>query len=151
MQWNAFFARLDRERDLCGLTDQSLSLAAGLSKDGIRNWRRTVAKNPDGGPNLTSVIKVAATLNVNVAYLLGETDLRSPNNMIKSDALAWRRSEPIDAPFSWENIGFESVRENHARILIGSDCKFLQVMSRVEKSGLPILIAKIDEFSLKLK
>ena len=151
VDWKIFFDRLARERDLCGLTDQSLSTAAGLSKDGIRNWRRTVARNPNGGPNLTSVMKVANALNVHVAYLIGETDLPNSDKLVKSDVIAWRRNTPIDAPFSWHDISFESIREDNARILVGSDHERLQVLAKVEKSGIGTLLEKIEEASKRLR
>lgn len=54
-----------------GLSEQALSKEAGLSKDGIRNWRRRFqAGDESAGANVTSISKVAAALGVSELWLL---------------------------------------------------------------------------------
>lgn len=65
--------RIDEQAKVLGLSDRSVSLNAGLSSDGIRNWKR----RSDGrsGMNMKSLEKVARTLNVSLNWLLyGDDD-----------------------------------------------------------------------------
>lgn len=53
------------------MSEQALALEAGLSKDGIRNWRRRhEAGDENAGANVTSISKVANALKVSELWLL---------------------------------------------------------------------------------
>lgn len=54
-----------------GLTDNSLSLAAGLSRDGIRNWRRRLENGEEAaGATVTALAGVARALGVSETWLI---------------------------------------------------------------------------------
>lgn len=55
-------------------SDRSLSMAAGLSADGIRNWRRRVEKGLDSGANGRSLALVASALGVSSQWLIEGVD-----------------------------------------------------------------------------
>lgn len=62
-------------------TDRAISLAAGLSADTIRNWRRAVKDGrTSAGAAVHSVKRLAQYLNVPEAWLLGEGDPEEPNS-----------------------------------------------------------------------
>ena len=146
MDWDIFFERLDRLRDTRGYSDQSLSLQAGLSRDGIRNWRRKVKKDPEGGPNLASVQKVADTLDVDVAYLIGESSLHRLPTPFGNPALAYSRQWAVDAPIEWSHddmLYIENFRESEANIMVGASKDFVQVVAKVTKSGFDTLQEKL--------
>ncbi|MFD2175650.1 S24 family peptidase [Rhodobacter lacus] len=73
-------ARIAMKANEMGLSEAGLSKAAGMSKDGIRNWRRRFdAGDETAGANVSSVSKVATALGVSELWLLhGIEDEASP-------------------------------------------------------------------------
>ncbi|MGR3823839.1 MAG: XRE family transcriptional regulator [Salipiger marinus] len=64
-------ARITARRQELNLSEQALAVQAGMSKDGIRNWRRRhEAGEENAGANVSSISKVAATLGVSELWLL---------------------------------------------------------------------------------
>lgn len=59
----------DRSAQL-GLTDNALSLRAGLSRDGIRNWRRRTEGGEEAGATVTALAGVASALGVSETWLI---------------------------------------------------------------------------------
>jgi transcriptional regulator with XRE-family HTH domain len=71
MDMGQILQRIQRRGKEIGLSEQALSREAGLSKDGIRNWRRRFeAGDESAGANVTSISKVAAALGVTELWLL---------------------------------------------------------------------------------
>lgn len=67
-------ARIDqRIRDL-NTTDRAISVRAGMSPDGIRNWRRRADADPGAGANVQSLVKIAHELGVSMAWLTTGTE-----------------------------------------------------------------------------
>ncbi|WP_076625333.1 MULTISPECIES: S24 family peptidase [Salipiger] len=63
--------RITARREELKLSEQALAVQAGLSKDGIRNWRRRhEAGEENAGANVSSISKVAAALRVSELWLL---------------------------------------------------------------------------------
>ncbi|WP_353475538.1 S24 family peptidase [Salipiger sp. H15] len=71
MDMGEILSRISAKSKEKGLSEQGLAKAAGLSKDGIRNWRRRhEAGEENAGANVSSISKVAATLGVSELWLL---------------------------------------------------------------------------------
>lgn len=79
MDMGSILKRLSARREELGLSEQALSLKAGMSKDGLRNWRRRFEKGDEtAGANVGSISKVASVLGVTELWLLHglDTDTR---------------------------------------------------------------------------
>lgn len=63
-------ARIEKRLKMLGLSAQAASVAAGLSKDAIRNWQR----KPETMPVTRSLMALAPVLETSVEWLLGEID-----------------------------------------------------------------------------
>lgn len=62
--------RIDRRLKALGLSSTAASLAAGLSGDAIRNWRRRMARGEvDAGMSIRSLEKLAVVLKTTVHWL----------------------------------------------------------------------------------
>lgn len=69
-----FVERIEERLIALGISAQAACLAAGLSKDAIRNWQR----NPHIQPNLRSIVALAEVLGVTVQWILsGEESVSS--------------------------------------------------------------------------
>lgn len=66
--------RIERKLKDVGLSASAASLAAGLSKDAIRNIRRSKLQGIDAGVNIRTVEALAPVLKTSKAWLLGEDD-----------------------------------------------------------------------------
>lgn len=91
--------RIERRRKQLGLSEQALSVKAGLSKDGIRNWRRRLNNGDESaGANATSISKVAAALDVSEIWLMhGIGDDSAPTVTIAGRVGAGARVPVFDA------------------------------------------------------
>lgn len=71
MDMGEILSRIAVRSKALGLSEQGLSKAAGMSKDGIRNWRRRYEDGQDAaGANVSSISKVATALGVSELWLL---------------------------------------------------------------------------------
>lgn len=71
MSMKEILERISERSSALGLTDNSLSLKAGLSRDGIRNWRRRIERGEDAaGATITALSGVASALGVSETWLL---------------------------------------------------------------------------------
>jgi len=83
MDMGKILARITVRREQMKLSEQALSKDAGLSKDGIRNWRRRFeAGDESAGANITSIAKVAAALGVSELWLLYGEPEPAPHHTI---------------------------------------------------------------------
>lgn len=63
--------RITERSSALGLSDNALSLRAGLSRDGIRNWRRRIENGEDAaGATVTALAGVAQVLGVSETWLI---------------------------------------------------------------------------------
>lgn len=62
--------RIEQRLNQLELSAQGASVAAGLSKDAIRNWQR----HPENMPSARSLIALAPVLKTSVKWLIGESD-----------------------------------------------------------------------------
>lgn len=69
MEMKEILARIDSCKAHFGISDRQLSLSAGLSAEGIRNWRRRVANGDNPGANMRSLEAVAQVLGVSPEWL----------------------------------------------------------------------------------
>ncbi|WP_260103270.1 XRE family transcriptional regulator [Phaeobacter inhibens] len=71
MDMGEILARITERRERLKLSEQALAVQSGMSKDGIRNWRRRhEAGDENAGANVSSISKVATTLGVSELWLL---------------------------------------------------------------------------------
>lgn len=61
-----------------GVSLTALSLQSGMSKDGIRNWKRRLKSEASFGVSHTNLKGVADALGVSIEWLTGELDLIEP-------------------------------------------------------------------------
>lgn len=62
--------RIDHRLEIIGLSATAASEAAGLSRDGIRNWKRRLARGEDkAGMNIRSLEQLAVILQTSVHWL----------------------------------------------------------------------------------
>lgn len=66
--------RIEKKLQETGLSASAASLAAGLSKDAIRNIRRAKLQGIDAGVNVRTIEALAPVLKTSKAWLLGEND-----------------------------------------------------------------------------
>ena len=66
--------RIEKRLKDVGISASAASLAAGLSKDAIRNIRRAKLQGIDAGVNIRTVEALAPVLKTSKAWLLGEND-----------------------------------------------------------------------------
>ena len=88
-------SRLDAALERAEMSDAAASLAAGLSKDFIRNIRRNEARNA----KVAGLSALATALEVSVGYLLGETpgdDIQRPEVPVVGIVGAGATFFPID-------------------------------------------------------
>ena len=80
MDMGKILERISIRRKEMGISEQALALQSGMSKDGVRNWRRRYeAGDENAGANVGSISKVAATLGVSELWLLyGIGDVKHP-------------------------------------------------------------------------
>ncbi len=101
MDMGDVLARIASRAKELGLTEQGLSKAAGMSKDGIRNWRRRLeAGDETAGANVSSISKVAAALGVSEIWLLHgieETRQAGPAIAVAGKAGAGAEVDLVDA------------------------------------------------------
>lgn len=72
MKLSNILANIDRLSAEKNISDRSLSLAAGMSSSGIRNWRRRLETEGErAGVNAESLLRVAQALGVSVQDILG--------------------------------------------------------------------------------
>ncbi|MBL3587425.1 phage repressor protein [Rhodovulum sulfidophilum] len=63
--------RITQQREKLGISEGALSLQAGLSRDGIRNWRRRLEKGEDAaGATISALAGVARALSVSETWLI---------------------------------------------------------------------------------
>jgi lambda repressor-like predicted transcriptional regulator len=80
MDFKAILARIEAKIAEQGTTARAVSLQAGLSSDGIRNWQRAFRANGAiSGMNARSISAVAAALNVSTEWLLSGTTADAPS------------------------------------------------------------------------
>ena len=81
MDMGKILERISIRRKEMGISEQALALQSGMSKDGVRNWRRRYeAGDENAGANVGSISKVAATLGVSELWLLyGIGDVKHPS------------------------------------------------------------------------
>ncbi len=71
MDMGEILSRITERREELKLSEQALSVQSGMSKDGIRNWRRRYdAGDENAGANVSSISKVATALGVSELWLL---------------------------------------------------------------------------------
>lgn len=71
MDMGEILARITKRREELNLSEQALAVQAGMSKDGIRNWRRRLESGDENaGANVSSVSKIATALDVSELWLL---------------------------------------------------------------------------------
>ncbi|WP_210402028.1 helix-turn-helix transcriptional regulator [Thioclava sp. F36-6] len=76
MKMSDILARIDARREELGLSENALSLEAGLSRDAIRNWRRRVEKGDQkAGLTVTALAGISRRLGVSETWLLHGTNL----------------------------------------------------------------------------
>lgn len=92
MDMGDVLARIAKRANELGLSEAGLSKAAGLSKDGIRNWRRRFEAGDEvAGANVSSISKVATALGVSELWLLhGIEDAQSIRPVVSTIAVAGR-------------------------------------------------------------
>jgi lambda repressor-like predicted transcriptional regulator len=81
MDFRAILARIEAKIAEQGTTARAVSLQAGLSSDGIRNWQRALRSTGTiSGMNARSIASVAAALNVTTEWLMagGSTEAAPP-------------------------------------------------------------------------
>jgi len=66
----AILDRIDQRLQFLKMSRQAACLKAGLSRDAIRNWERALARDPNAKPNVASIEKLAAILQVSVNWIL---------------------------------------------------------------------------------
>ena len=146
MDWDSFFSRLDELKDERGMTDTALSVAAGLSKDGIRNWRRNASKRPNSHPSMSSLTRVANYLGVSVDYLTeGEPGLLQTGFAEKFDfAESYKPLPTMPATPSASNLAEENTPEDPNNLRITVVGNTVEIVARLDKEGLEQLRYKID-------
>ena len=66
------------------ISENALSQRAGLSRDGIRNWRRRVERGEEAaGATVNALAGVAAVLGVSETWLIKDLDESLTNNHVK--------------------------------------------------------------------
>lgn len=68
-------------------TDRAISIRAGMSADGIRNWKRRAESDPKAGANAQSLAKVASALDVSISWLT--TGSENASDGFSEQAEAW--------------------------------------------------------------
>jgi len=71
MKESLFFERLKSTRKEKGISQQELSRMLGVSRSAVSSWE--IGNNE---PEMKTLRKIAEVLNVSVAYLLGETEIK---------------------------------------------------------------------------
>lgn len=88
MDIKGILARIDERLDALNLSARALSLNAGLSADGIRNWKRRAEDGQAGaGMNMSSLTKIAKALQVSQSWLL--TGSEDPSNGFADEAASF--------------------------------------------------------------
>jgi phage repressor protein C with HTH and peptisase S24 domain len=84
MDMTAILGRIDLMREALKISDRKLSMAAGLSSEGIRNWRRRLETGDEtAGANMRSLERIAGALGVSTAWLIeGTEDLGVPSDHV---------------------------------------------------------------------
>ena len=77
INWNSmvFADRLVKKRNDTGFTQESLAEKTGISAESIQKWE---SGNRANGPHTSNLLKLAAVLNVNIAWLAD--DMRIPRS-----------------------------------------------------------------------
>ena len=70
MDMKAILDRITYCREQMGMSERSVSIAAGMSADGVRNWRRRMEKGEEPGANLRSLEQMAQVLGVSRDWLV---------------------------------------------------------------------------------
>ncbi|WP_254658821.1 S24 family peptidase [Ruegeria sp. TM1040] len=99
MDMGEILARITERREELKLSEQALALQSGMSKDGIRNWRRRFEAGDDNaGANVSSISKVASTLGVSELWLLhGIGESKTPTISIAGKVGAGSQVPVFDA------------------------------------------------------
>ena len=63
-------ARIDERQADLGITDRALSIAAEMSSDGVRNWRRRVKRGETVSASMANLVAVALVLDVPTEWLV---------------------------------------------------------------------------------
>lgn len=96
MNLQEILERIDFCEERRGISDNALSLQAGMSRDGIRNWRRRVQAGEEAaGANIYALSRIARELDVSELWLIhgiGETEdalrrARAPSKPIEDNMI----------------------------------------------------------------
>lgn len=82
MDMKTVIDRIEATAKAKGMSLSAVSLRAGMSKDGVRNWKRRLASSPDFGVTYSNLQNVADVLEVPAEWLAGEpaTQVTSRND-----------------------------------------------------------------------
>lgn len=134
MKLSTILANIDTLAPARGMSDQQISLAAGMSRDGIRNWRRRLAAEGDAaGVNAASLARIAKALGVSTLDLAAEGGA-TPGT--------YGFAEPEVA--QWKSAPDTTLTADRVLAVFGGDLKRPSVFrSRIAQPGLGILSGDI--------
>lgn len=92
MKIQSILERISQRIDKLGTSEQAVSLAAGASKDLLRNWRRRVENGESSaGVNAESLLNVAKALDVSIFWLMEGSELSADDEMLQELLKVWPR------------------------------------------------------------
>lgn len=143
MDMKTVIDRIETTAKAKGMSLSALSLQAGMSKDGVRNWKRRLAASPDFGVTYSNLQNVAAALEVSAEWLSGDPpalasfDSKHPTIPVfdvsasAGQGIAVNEYEPIAA-----NLAFP---ENYLRHITSTHPRHLAIISVTGGSMMPTL------------
>ena len=105
-----FTKRLKKLRKEAGLTQKEIAQQMQVAQNSYSNWEKGIRK-----PIRPTIDKLAEVLNTSTAYLLGETDIKNPEDQLSNVELLFRKTSKNMTPeqketFQKELLEFMEIR-----------------------------------------
>ena len=82
-----FTERLKKLRKEAGLTQKEIAQQMQVGQNSYSNWEKGIRT-----PIRPTIDKLAEILNTSTAYLLGETDIKNPENQLSNVEILFRKT-----------------------------------------------------------
>lgn len=105
-----FTERLKKLRKEAGLTQKEIAQQMQVAQNSYSNWEKGIRT-----PIRPTIDKLAEVLNTSTAYLLGETDIKNPEDQLSNVELLFRKTSKNMTPeqketFQKELLEFMEIR-----------------------------------------
>ena len=149
MEMPGILERIDQRSIGLNLSDSAISQKAGMSPDGIRNWRRRVASGElDVGANAKSLDRIALALGVNIQWLTtGEGEMLSESGFAEPPADALHPMMTRPRRILEKMLERESRQDrphDGASVQIAVDGKLAQIIAVIDRKGIAALRRKLE-------